>query len=259
VANSFHRFHLLRAQALARSGDADAAGRALNTARAHRHPAYVYITSTELLTEAWLAAARSRPTEARRLAREAAQFARDHDQCAREVCCLQTAVQFDDTDAAQRLAELATRVEGPRAALAARYAAAVSADDAGELDWVSAEFEIMGDLLAAADAAGQAATSHRRASRSGSAMNAAARAHRLAADCGGATSPAIQAASFAAPFTNREREIAVLVAQGLSNREIADAVSLSVRTVESHIYRATRKAGVSGRAGFAEMLRRDHG
>ena len=111
VVNSFHRFHLLRAQALARSGDADAADRALNTARAHRHPAYIYTTSTELLTEAWLAAVRSRPTEARRLARQAAEFAREHHQLAREVWCLQTAVQFDDTDAAERLAELATRVD----------------------------------------------------------------------------------------------------------------------------------------------------
>jgi DNA-binding CsgD family transcriptional regulator len=256
VVNSFHRFHLLRAQALARSGDADAASRALNTARAHRHPAYVYVTSTELLTEAWLAAARSRPTEARRLAREAAQFAREHDQFAREVWCLQTAVQFDDTDAAGRLAELAERVEGPRAALAARYAAAVSADDAAELDWASAEFEVMGDMLAAADAAGQAATAHRRAGRAGSAMTSAARAQRLAKVCGGATSPAIEAASVAPPFSNRELEIAVLVAQGLSNREIAEAVSLSVRTVESHIYRASSKAGVSGRSALGEMMRR---
>ncbi|WP_108922130.1 helix-turn-helix transcriptional regulator [Mycobacterium montefiorense] len=254
VVNSFYRFQLLRAQALARSGDADAAAAALNTARAHRHPAYVYVTSTELLTEAWLAAVRWRYTEARRLARQAAEFARDHDQLAREVWCLQTAVQFDDSDAAERLAELAMRVEGPRVAVAARYAAAVHADNAVELDTVSAEFEAMGDLLAAADAAGQAATSHRRAGRAGSAMTAAERTRRLAKACNGATSPAIQAASFALPFTNREREIAVLVAQGLSNREIADAVSLSVRTVESHIYRACSKAGVAGRTGLAGVV-----
>jgi DNA-binding CsgD family transcriptional regulator len=254
VVNSFHRFHLLRAQALARSGDADGADRALGTARAHRHPAYVYITSTQLLTEAWLAAVRSRPTEARRLAREAADFARDHDQLAREVWCLQAAVQFDDTDLAERLAQLAARVEGPRAAVAARYAAALNADNAGELDRASAEFEVMGDLLAAADAAGQAATSYRRADRAGSALTAAARAQRLATVCGGATSPAIEAASFTPPFSHREREVAVLVAQGLSNREIAEAVSLSVRTVESHIYRASSKAGLSGRSALAEMM-----
>jgi DNA-binding NarL/FixJ family response regulator len=255
VVNSFQRFHLLRAQALARSGDADGAERTLRNARRHRHPAYVWVESTELLTAAWLAAARSRPSEARELACEAADFARDHDQLAREVWCLQTAVQFDDTGAAERLEELAALVAGPRVGVAARYAVALGADDATEIDRASMEFEEMGDLLAAADAAGQAATSHRRANRAGSALTAAARAHRLAASCGGATSPAIVAAPFAPPFSNREREIAVLVAQGLSNREIAQAVSLSVRTVESHVYNASCKAGVSGRAALAELMR----
>jgi DNA-binding NarL/FixJ family response regulator len=171
------------------------------------------------------------------------------------VWCLQTAAQFDDTEVATRLAELAAFVGGPRVAVAARYASALSADDAGGLEQVSADFEAMGDLLAAADAAGQAAASHRRAGRVGSAMTAASRVRRLATACGGATSPAITAAEFAPPFTRREREIAVLVAQGLSNREIAQAVSLSVRTVESHIYNACGKAGVAGRSALAEVIR----
>ncbi|WP_293242773.1 LuxR family transcriptional regulator [Mycolicibacterium sp.] len=255
VANSFHRFHLLRVQALARTGDGDAADRALNTARTQRHPAYVFVMPTELLAEAWVAAAHMRVTEARRLAREAAAFARDHHQFAREVWCLQTAVQFDDATAVGRLAELITQVDGPRVGVAARYAAALSADEAGGLDTASAEFEAMGDLLAAADAAGQAATSHRRAGRAGSAMTSAASANRLAGRCGGAASPAIATATFGLPFTNREREIAMLVARGLSNRHIAEAVSLSVRTVESHIYRASSKAGVTGRSGLAAVMR----
>lgn len=254
VANSFYRFQLLRAQALARTGDVDGARRSLEMARTHWHPAYVYVETTEMLVEAWLAAGCQRLTEARVLARRAADFARGRDQFAREVWCLQTAVQFDAIDAAVRLAELAEVVEGPRVVVAARYAAALTADDAAELDQVSAEFEMIGDLLASADAAGQAATSHRRAGRAGSAITSATRAHRLAVMCGGATSPAIEAAAVAPPFTNREREIAVLVARGLSNREIAEAVSLSVRTVESHIYRASTKAGVGGRSALAELM-----
>ena len=255
LANSFHRFTLLRAQALARVGDADAADQTLEVARAHRHPTSVYVTSLETLTEAWLAAARMRLTEARRLAQLAADFARSHDQFAREVWCLQTAVQFDDTGAAGRLAELAVHVEGPRVTVAARYAAALGSDDADGLDTASVDFEVMGDRLAAADAAGQAATAHRRAGRVDSAMTAAARAHQLASACGGATSPAIVAAACAPPFSTREREIAILVAQGLSNRQIAEVVSRSVRTVESHVYRASVKAGVAGRSGLAAMMR----
>jgi DNA-binding NarL/FixJ family response regulator len=128
-------------------------------------------------------------------------------------------------------------------------------DDAYRLEQVSADFESMGDLLAAADAAGQAAASHRRAGRRGSALSAGSRTERLAVACGGATSPAIVAARLAVPFTQREREVALLVAQGLTNREIAEAVSLSVRTVEGHIYRASCKAGVAQRSELVKMMR----
>jgi DNA-binding NarL/FixJ family response regulator len=160
-----------------------------------------------------------------------------------------------DVTAAGRLAELAALVDGPRAPIALRYAQAVSSADAAELDRVSTAFESMGDLLAAADAAGQAATAHRLTGRSGSAMTAASHAGRLAVACGGASSPAISAAGLVLPFTQRQREIALLVAQGLTNREIAQAVSLSVRTIEGHIYRASCKAGVTRRSGLADVMR----
>jgi DNA-binding NarL/FixJ family response regulator len=255
LVNSFFRFHLLRAQALARSGDLAGAEAALYTAEADRHPAYVLVEVNALLAKAWLAAARQRLSESRHFAHRAADFARAHGQLAREVLCLQTAAQFDDTSVTERLVELAGVVEGPRAPVAARYARAVSDDDADQLDRASVDFESMGDVLAAADAAAQAATSHRRAGRGGSAMTAAARAARLADACG-AASPALTAAQLLLPFTRREHEIAVLVAQGLSNKEIARAVSLSVRTVEGHVYRASCKAGVVRRAELADVMRR---
>jgi DNA-binding CsgD family transcriptional regulator len=37
------------------------------------------------------------------------------------------------------------------------------------------------------------------------------------------------------PLTRREREVARLVASGLTNREAARFLSLSVRTVEAHL------------------------
>jgi len=67
-------------------------------------------------------------------------------------------------------------------------------------------------------------------------------------------SPALLAASVTLPLTEREREIALLVARGLSNRDIAQAMSLSVRTVEGHIYRATVKAGVTTRAELSSAV-----
>ncbi len=77
-----------------------------------------------------------------------------------------------------------------RAPVAARYAAALGGDDADELYSVSSDFELMGDVLTAADAAGHASSAYRGAGRRGPAMTASARAEALAAAFGGATSPA---------------------------------------------------------------------
>jgi DNA-binding CsgD family transcriptional regulator/tetratricopeptide (TPR) repeat protein len=52
-------------------------------------------------------------------------------------------------------------------------------------------------------------------------------------------------------LTERELEVALLAREGLSNRQIASRVFLSVRTVENHLYRAMRKIGVSDRSGLA--------
>jgi len=59
-----------------------------------------------------------------------------------------------------------------------------------------------------------------------------------------------------ATLSRREREVAELVTQGLSNREIAERLFLSVKTVESHLSRAFRKLGVSSRAAVARALER---
>lgn len=55
----------------------------------------------------------------------------------------------------------------------------------------------------------------------------------------------------AVALTPREREIAILVAKGLSTREIAAMKCLSVRTVEHHTFAACRKVGVDTREGLA--------
>ncbi|KQR97409.1 hypothetical protein ASG12_15865 [Williamsia sp. Leaf354] len=259
TANSFARFHLLRAQALARIGQVDGAAEAVETARALRHPAYHYYDSSELMAEAWVAAVDARVDDARTLTVQAAAVARELDQPVREVCCLQVAAQFDDVTATGRLHVLADRLATPRAITAARYAGAVAADDATELLAASEDLEAMGDRLAAADAAAQSSISHRRGGRDADAASAAVRARRLAASCGGAISPALAriTAVNKPPLTRTEQEIVALVARDMSNRHIAESMSLSVRTVESHIYRAARKAGVTGRAGLRSLVEND--
>jgi len=50
------------------------------------------------------------------------------------------------------------------------------------------------------------------------------------------------------PLSEREREIAALVADGLSNRDIADRLSISVRTAENHVSHILVKLGMRSRA-----------
>jgi DNA-binding NarL/FixJ family response regulator len=62
----------------------------------------------------------------------------------------------------------------------------------------------------------------------------------------------IPAPSSARPaLTSRERQIAELAAKGVRNREIADQLYLSPRTVENHLQRIFAKVGVSGRGELA--------
>jgi DNA-binding CsgD family transcriptional regulator len=54
----------------------------------------------------------------------------------------------------------------------------------------------------------------------------------------------------------QERQIAGLVAEGLTNREIAQRLYLSHRTIDSHLYRIFPKLGISSRTQLVAMLDR---
>ena len=52
----------------------------------------------------------------------------------------------------------------------------------------------------------------------------------------------------------REREVAELIAEGLSNKEIATRLFLSDRTVETHVYNILNKLGFSSRVSIASWV-----
>lgn len=52
-------------------------------------------------------------------------------------------------------------------------------------------------------------------------------------------------------LSEREREVLVLVAQGLSSKEIADRLNISIHTVNSHRKNITRKTDIKSVAGLA--------
>ena len=53
-------------------------------------------------------------------------------------------------------------------------------------------------------------------------------------------------------LTVREREVLIRIADGMSNKEIADALGLGVRTVETHRERAMRKLDIHSVAGLTK-------
>lgn len=67
--------------------------------------------------------------------------------------------------------------------------------------------------------------------------------------------PLLASANKPDPLTSREHEIAALVADGLSNREIAARLIISKRTVDAHVEHIYAKLGISSRVQLANWLR----
>jgi len=223
------------------------------TLQKQRHPSWRFLDYEWALAEAWVTASQGAVSAAVATMLSAAETARTNGQFAAEVLCLQAVTQFGQGCGAGRLAELAAIVEGPRVGLAARFAAALRDGDGAELEAVSQEFERMGDLVAALDAAALAAVAYRHVGRRGSAYGCTARAETLA-QRSGASTPSLVAAAEELPLTPREREIVKLIGAGFSGRAVAQRLGLSVRTIEGHIYRAMGKTGTTTRDELAALL-----
>lgn len=111
----------------------------------------------------------------------------------------------------------------------------------------------------------------RRAGRRAEARRHLRRALDLAHRCGGervaeqartdllATGARPRRAQLTGPqsLTASERRVARMAAQGLTNREVAQALFVSLRTVETHLTHAFQKLGIDSRNQLAEALHQD--
>ncbi|GAB3002162.1 LuxR C-terminal-related transcriptional regulator [Saccharothrix stipae] len=171
---------------------------------------------------------------------EAARAARERGEQSVEAALLHDAVRLGHArEALPRLVEVASSVHGRLVPLYAEHARALVARDAAALERVAADFAAAGADLHAAEAA--AASGNR------------ALAVGLRTRCPGAATPALAAVT-APELTPRQREVAVLAARGLTNREIADVLTTSVRTVDNHLSVAYTKLGITTRAVLPAAL-----
>lgn len=145
--------------------------------------------------------------------------------------------------------------DAPLFAAVSRWAESLHNEDSGQLMESAMTLSQIGAGLDAAQAAMQAAAISDFAGLPGVSRRAAAFGTRLMENCEGATTPALRAARIAkAELTPRERELAELAAAGHSNAEIAAMLTVSIRTVESHLYHAMSKLGTSSRKRLSESL-----
>jgi DNA-binding NarL/FixJ family response regulator len=246
---------LLLAQSYCVLGRVDSGAKMVAELRT-RYGRHVAVFGPQLrIAEAWLAATEGNVSAAIDLALDAARRAEESGQRAIEMLALHDAVRFGDHSSLDRLVDIATAVGGRLAAVIAAHAAALRDRDAAAILAAAHQFEEIGALLSAADAAAQAASAFQASDNRRRTVQAAAIAHRLAAECGGIRTPALDLAAHPLPLTMREREIANLVAAGLSNKEIADRLVVSVRTVEGHLYRACTKLDIGDRERLAATIR----
>ncbi|BFO16200.1 hypothetical protein SHKM778_25880 [Streptomyces sp. KM77-8] len=172
---------------------------------------------------------------------------------------LHLAVRVADAPrAAVRAATLAAGAGSELMRLQADHVAALTRADGEALEDVSARLHTMGAVAPAAEAAAQAAEVYRKDGRRRASRLARAASARLLAESGCAlvpwAVPGNTGSRTAPPLTSREREVAALAAGGLSNRDIAERLVVSVRTVENHLYRVYEKLGITARSGLGGAL-----
>jgi DNA-binding CsgD family transcriptional regulator len=149
---------------------------------------------------------------------------------------------------APALERAAASCDAPLASALARLVAAAAARDGNTLTESAEALAEIGAWLWAAEAGALAADAFAQAGREDSARRATALSSRFLEECEDVWSPVLAGVALApAELTRREQEIVSLAATGASNAEIAERLVLSVRTVESHLYRAMRKLGVATR------------
>ncbi|HEY1565649.1 MAG TPA: LuxR C-terminal-related transcriptional regulator [Solirubrobacteraceae bacterium] len=236
------------------TGDFDATMAALERMRAwcEGHPPLPLQRVPVCRAEGWALRMRSPAEAGRRLLQDAAAL----DDMPGLIPQLVYDAMRIGTPAAAELEAMAARCQSRLVSAYAQHAAAKAAHDGAALLAAAEEMAAIGALRYALEAASDAATAFVASGRSDSARRAAARARELHVAGQGAEPPVIDGLdTTAVELTPREAQLIDLASQGLSNAEIADRLVLSVRTVETHLYRGMQKLGVSDRRELAAQRR----
>jgi len=242
------------AEAQALSGEVDAAAATLaEAASVAESGSYM---AQYGLAEVWLAAAQGQLERGRELVAEVADRAAALGARVAEARALVDLGRLGagDEHVADRLDRLVAGLQGGLAPTWARASRALADGSAARLESIGAELS-NGLPLLAAELLGAASEAYAHAQERAPAAATAVRARLLADACGVRTAPLLHGLrGAAAELTAREHEIADLAARGGTNREIAEGLTVSVRTVENHLHRVLEKVGARSRTELPAFL-----
>jgi DNA-binding NarL/FixJ family response regulator len=208
-----------------------------------------------LLSSCWLLAAQGQLTAASKKAEAIGTAAAERGLNAFATLALHEAVRLGSRTAIDPLVKVAARCETRLAAAMSAHASARGGQDPALLLEAVTKFLELGCEVFAAEAAITAAEMFRNEGRQASARSADAMADAILEGCEGIRTPIVDGRTVAsAKLTARESEIARRAALGLSNRDIAEELFTSVRTVEGHLLRAFNKLGISKRSELRAVL-----
>ncbi len=202
----------------------------------------------------WVAVQEGRLTQAIAELWTAAEMALERGQRCFELIILNDLLRLNDLDAASRAGEVSEIVEGSLGEAVGLHVQAKVSKRGMDLERAASSFSDMSFSLVASELWATASGAYSREGLHARSTKAAKRSLETASVCEGARiRPAIPPDQVE-PLSRRQHEVALLAAQGASNAEIAQALSLSVRTVESHLYAVFAKLGLTAREELNSVL-----
>ncbi|GAA2177747.1 LuxR family transcriptional regulator [Arthrobacter parietis] len=145
------------------------------------------------------------------------------------------------------LARLTESFEGPEGAVMTAMAKAAVQKDPNALIDAAELAQSSGYLLVAAECLGKAVRYLSQRGEEHKSRTVQQKLNTIIGQLEGLQSPQFEAVRSTSKLTQRELDIARLAGQGYSNRDIAEAQGVSVRTVEGHLYRIFAKLGITSR------------
>ncbi|MFD5427382.1 LuxR C-terminal-related transcriptional regulator [Streptomyces sp. NPDC127084] len=220
------------------------------------YPEFPFLAGEDALGRAWTLAAKGHLGDGRAVLCQAADRARANGYRTSEMLLLTEVARLGGArDVHVRMARLADRCDGPFAHARVELVEAMAARNAGALLTAAERLHGVGAHLLAAEAAADAAGILRGSGSAREATAAEARGIQLSRYCQGASTPLLALATAPTALTKRESEIALLASSGLSSKEIANDLTLSVRTVDNHLRQVFTKLGITSRRQLSQALR----